>query len=71
MRLFKTTIIVLEYNFPSTVDVVWKYVGWPGIKYKMKLTIASVAVRYHQILAKRNNESHLTSECPRLKNQTR
>ena len=44
MRLFKTTIIVVEYTFPKIPMVDEKYNGWPGSKNKIKLIIAMVAV---------------------------
>lgn len=42
MRLFNTTIMVLEYNFPSTADVVTKYVAL--LIKKMRLMTAMAAV---------------------------
>jgi hypothetical protein len=47
MRLFKTTIMVLEYIFPNTVEVVSKY---PGSRHKIRLTIATVAVQIEDII---------------------
>ena len=45
MRLFKTTIMVTEYIFPTLVAWYW-YNGWPGRAYQhtTKLMIAMVAV---------------------------
>ena len=45
MRLFNTTIMVLEYIFPSTSKVVSKYAGLLGIRNKMRLMIAKAAVQ--------------------------
>ena len=45
MRLFNTTIIVLEYIFPSTAEVVSKYATLLGIRNKTRLMIARAAVQ--------------------------
>ena len=44
MRLFKTAIIMLEYNFPRMTMVIDEYELWSGIRHRAKLMIAIVAV---------------------------
>ena len=47
MRLFKATIIVLEYIFPITAVEVWKYGAWsPGNTNRMRLMIATAAAEF-------------------------
>ena len=43
IRLFKTTIMVLEYIFPSIIEVVWKYVTLQ-IRKNPRFIIAKAAV---------------------------
>ena len=72
MRLFKTTIIVLEYIFPNTVEVVMKYVGWAGSRYMMRLTIARVAVKIENIIrlpSRKNNGRNLPVNVPVSRNK--
>ena len=75
MRLFNTTIMVLEYIFPSTSKVVSKYDGLLGIKNKMRLMIAKAAVQVENIIRiwrRENNENDfLTSQHPRPNSQAR
>ena len=44
MRLFNTTIMVLEYIFPSICETASKYTGLLGIRNKTRLMIAKAAV---------------------------
>ena len=75
MRLFNTTIMVLEYNFPSTAEVVSKYAALLGIRNKTRLVIARAAVQVENVIKvwrRGNNESDLlTGQHPRLNNQAR
>jgi hypothetical protein len=76
MRLFNTTIMVLEYNFPSTADVVSKYAALLGIRKKTRLMTARAAViqveNVIRIWRRENNENDLlTGQHPRLNNQAR
>ena len=50
MRLLNTTIIVLEYNFPSTSEVVSKYAGLLGSRNKTRLMIATAAAQVENVI---------------------
>ena len=75
MRLFNKTIMVLEYNFPRTAQVVPKYVFLLGIRKMTRLMIATAAVQVGNVIRiwrRENNESDLlTGQHPRPNNQAR
>ena len=49
MRLFNRTIMVFEYIFPSTAEVVSKYASLLGIRNKTRLAIARAAVQVESV----------------------
>jgi hypothetical protein len=67
-----TTIMVLEYNFPSTAEVVSKYAAPLGIRKKARLMIAKAAVQVENVIRiwRRENKA-LTGQHHRLNNQAR